>query len=316
MIGHDALFQATHRPDNALLYRRRDPNDRRLGEIVQSNPKAYANAEIVLLGFPQDEGIRRNSGRPGAAQAPDAIRGCLYKFTVQGLEDIRLFDLGNTGAQPLLEAAHDTHQQIVQRVIADGKTLIVMGGGNDISYPDCAGLAEAIPDPLAFNVDAHYDVRADTPRNSGTPYRQLLEEGIVTPARFYEMGSQPFANSPVYTRYLREKGAHVVPLGELRAGGVVAVFERILSETAAEGIFWGLDMDVVRAADSPGVSAPNPTGLFGDELCAIAAMAGRDPRSRLLELSEVNPEYDVDQRTCRLAAAVLWSFMAARKGMA
>jgi arginase family enzyme len=30
---------------------------------------------------------------------------------------------------------------------------------------------------LALNVDAHFDVRADSPRNSGTPYRQLLEEG-------------------------------------------------------------------------------------------------------------------------------------------
>ena len=82
-------------------------------------------------------------------------------------------------------------------------------------------------------VDAHYDVRADTPRNSGTPYRQLLEEGIVAATRFYEMGSQPFFNSPVYARYLREKGAHIVPIGELLAGGVAAVFERILSETAA-----------------------------------------------------------------------------------
>lgn len=314
MIGRDALFQATHRPDNALLYRRRDPNDRRLGEIVLSSPKAYADAEFVLLGFPQDEGVRRNSGRPGAALAPDAIRASLYKFTVLGLEGVRLFDLGNTGAQPLLEAAHDTHRQIVQRVIADGKTLIVIGGGNDISYPDCAGLAEACPDPLAFNVDAHYDVRADSPRNSGTPYRQLLDEGHVTPARFYEMGSQPFFNSPVYARYLQDKGAHIVALNELRAGGIPAVFERIMGESPAEAIFWGLDMDVVRASDAPGVSAPNPIGLFGDELCAIAAAAGRDRRSRLLELSEVNPEFDQDQRTCRLAAAVIWSFIAARKG--
>ncbi|MFN8379635.1 MAG: formimidoylglutamase [Anaerolineae bacterium] len=314
MIGHDALFQATHRPDNALLYRRRDPNDRRLGEVVQSHPNAYAEADLVLLGFPQDEGVRRNSGRPGAAHAPDAIRRCLYKFTVLGLEGVRLFDLGNTGIQPLLEAAHDTHRQVVQRVIADGKTLIVIGGGNDISYPDCAGLAEAIPNPLAFNVDAHYDVRADTPRNSGTPYRQLIEEGIVNPAQFYEMGSQPFFNSPVYTRYLREKGTHVVPLVELRAGGIPGLFERIMRESSAESIFWGLDMDVVRASDAPGVSAPNPTGLFGDELCAVAAAAGHDPRSRLLELSEVNPDFDVDQRTCRLAAAVIWSFIAARLG--
>lgn len=307
-------FEASQRPAPDLLFRKNDPNDRRLGEVVRTTPEDYASASLVLLGCPQDEGVRRNGGRPGAAQAPDAIRRCLYKLGVQGLDGLRLFDLGNTVIQATLEATHNAQRGLVRQILADGKTLIVLGGGNDISYPDCAGLADAVADPLAFNVDAHYDVRADTPRNSGTPYRQLLEGGHVAPSHFYEMGGQPFANSPVYARYLREKGAHIVPLGELRAGGVTAVFERILSETAAESIFWGLDMDVVRAADAPGVSAPNPTGLFGDELSAIAAAAGRDPRSRLLELSEVNPEFDVDQRTCRLAAAVLWSFMAARMG--
>src|SRR6516162_11827277 len=35
----------------------------------------------VILGFPQDEGVRRNHGRPGAAQAPDEIRSRLYRLT-------------------------------------------------------------------------------------------------------------------------------------------------------------------------------------------------------------------------------------------
>jgi formiminoglutamase len=266
----------------------------------------------VLLGCPQDEGVRRNGGRIGAAEAPDEIRRCLYKLGVQGLDGLRLFDLGNTHIASTLEATHDRQREVVREVLADGKTLIVLGGGNDVSYPDCAGLADVEPGLLAFNVDAHYDVRADAPRNSGTPYRQLLEEGRVKSKRFYEMGSQPFANSPVYTRYLQEKGAHVVSLPDLRAQGVNTAFERILATSDARAIFWGLDMDVVRAADAPGVSAPNATGLSGDELCAIAALASSDPRTRLLELSEVNPTYDLDQRTCRLAAVVIWSFLAAR----
>jgi formiminoglutamase len=307
-----SLFDATDRPDPALFFHTGDPNDRRLGDVVSSEPDAYAEASVVLLGCPQDEGVRRNGGRPGAAEAPNAIRRCLYKLGVAGLEDLRLFDAGDTRILDTLEATHDAHRQLVRQILADGKTLIVLGGGNDVSYPDCAGLAGALPDVLAFNVDAHYDVRADTPRNSGTPYRQLLEEGCVKPGRFYEMGSQPFANSPVYTRYLREKGAHVISLPDLRAQGLTTAFGRILAASDAGAIFWGLDMDVVRAADAPGVSAPNPTGLAGDELCAIATLAGNDPRTRLLELSEVNPAFDVDQRTCRLAAVVIWSFLAAR----
>jgi formiminoglutamase len=79
-----------------------------------------------------------------------------------------------------------------------------------------------------------------------------------------------------------------------------------------KAIFWGLDMDVVGAADAPGVSAPNAGGLTGRELTDIATVAGSYLASRLLEISEVNPVYDIDQRTCRLAAVVMYSFLSAR----
>ncbi len=306
------LFEATERPNPDLFYQRQDVNDRRLGEMVQPALDAYEAADVVILGCPQDEGVRRNGGRVGAAQAPDEIRRCLYKLTVNQVEHLHVFDLGNTIIQPTLEETHALHQQIVRQIMSDDKTLIVLGGGNDISYPDCSGLAQAVGEVLAFNVDSHFDVRADAVRNSGTPYCQLLEEGFIKPASFYEMCNQPFANSPIYTRYLQNKGAHIVPLKNVRAGGVAQTFEQIIEQEEPSAIFWGLDMDVVGAADAPGVSAPNAGGLTGRELADIASVAGSYPQSRLLEISEVNPQYDIDQSTCRLAAVLIYSFLSAR----
>lgn len=315
MISLDDLFRLTQRPDAGLFYHRNDVNDVRLGEVIQADPAVYGDAEVVILGCPQDEGIRRNGGRIGAALAPTEIRRCFYKLTVYGVETTRLFDLGDTLIQPTLEETHHLQQEIVARVIADGKTLLMLGGGNDCSYPDCSGLALAAGRVLAFNIDAHYDVRADAVCNSGTPYRQLLESGLVEPGDFYEVGSQPFANSPIYAQYLLDKGAYVLPLKALRmAGDFQGQFEAILKPHPAAAIFWGLDMDVARAADAPGVSAPNPVGMTSEELCEIAAVAGRTARSRLLEITEVNPAHDIDQRTCRLAAIVIHTFLSARQG--
>ena len=48
-----------------LFYRRDDPNDPRLGELVKRDPKDYEGADIVILGCPQDEGVKRNGGRVG-----------------------------------------------------------------------------------------------------------------------------------------------------------------------------------------------------------------------------------------------------------
>jgi len=307
------IFAHTLRPDSDLFYTRDDPNDPRLGDVVRADPADYEQATVVLLGCPQDEGVRRNNGRTGAREAPDAIRRAFYRLAVFEADDFTLFDLGNTVIQPDLEATHDVHRQIVQRILRDGKVPIVLGGGDDTSYPDCVALASVSDDPLTFNIDAHLDVRADPVRNSGTPYRQLLEEGHIQPGKFYEIGTQPFANAPDYMAYLQEQGATFHTVHDLRAaGGVKMVVTEILARVPADAIFWGFDMDAVRAADAPGVSAPNPTGLTGDEFCAIAALAGADPRSRLLDLTEVNPAYDVDGRTSRLAAVALYHFLAAR----
>ena len=292
----------------ALFYRRNDPNDPRLGEHAKRDLQDYEEADIVILGCPQDEGVKRNGGRVGAKGAPSAIRRQLYKLGVAGLERLNLFDLGDTLTGGSLEDIHERQQAIVRQVIRDGKRLVVLGGGNDISYPDVSGLALEHPDPAAFNLDAHFDVRADSPHNSGTPYRQLLEEGHLRPERFFEVGYQPHANSSVYVDYLSTLGVGHFSRRQVQAQGLRPLVEDLL-ETPSQALFWGLDMDVVRAADAPGVSAPNPTGLDGRDLVELAELAGGDKRSRVFEVSEVNPEFDIDDRTSRLAAVIIWHFI-------
>lgn len=296
--------------DPALFFSRNDPNDQRLGDVVLREPVAYASADIVLLGVPQDQGVRRNGGRPGAALAPTEIRRWLYRLTTNGMDKLRLYDAGDVPLGDTLEATHDTQRSLVAEIIKSGKRLVVLGGGNDISYPDCAGLHDAVGTVWGCNIDAHFDVRADTPRNSGTPYRQLLKEGKLVGSRFWEIGGQPWVNSAVYTRYLHEQGATMALLPEVLERGIEAILADMCALAGSYvALFWGLDMDVVRAADAPGVSAPNPTGLPGEALCRVACIAGGDRRSRLFEISEVNPLHDIDGRTARLAAIVVWHFL-------
>jgi formiminoglutamase len=303
------LLAATTRPDRSLFFARGDPDDPRMGEHVFVMPEDYAAAQVVLLGCPQDEGVRRNGGRPGAAAGPHAIRDRLYRLVA--IAGLRLFDLGNTNIQGTLEATHDLQRAIMAQLVRDGKRVVSLGGGNDIAYPDCAGMFDALADAdgLAFNVDAHFDVRADTPRNSGTPYRMLLDQGILSPQAFWQIGHQPFAVAEAHRRYLDERGVAVRSLVEWRAAGVEASLAAILAASRCRAIFWGLDLDVVRAADAPGVSAPNSGGLSAEEIMVVAALAGRDPRSCILELSELNPAYDLDMRTSRLAAGIVWHFL-------
>lgn len=308
-----SLFDLTTRPEPDLFHRRNDPNDVRLGEVVGYDPAYYDAAEYVIIGYPVDEGVKRNCGRTGARRGPEEIRRALYKLAAPPtLDRHAVYDIGDTEPGKTLEETHERHQAVMQSILADKKRVIALGGGNDMSYPDCAALANTTMNILAFNIDSHYDVRADSPRNSGTPYRQLLDEKLIQPSRFFEIANKAVANSPDYEDYLKEQRVAVYPLEELREIGIEPLFEQLLDQHAAEAVFWGFDMDSIRQQDAPGVSAGYPVGLTAEEAVRIADIAGNEPNTRIFEISELNPEYDIDQRTSKLAAMMIAHFFGVR----
>jgi len=310
-----AIFQLTDRPDPELFFTRRDRNDPRLGELVLRNEEDYGASEIVILGCPQDEGVRRNNGRPGAANAPAAIREQFYRLTPFNIRR-RLFDLGDVRIGATLEETHETHAKIVSSVLADGKRLIVLGGGNDISYPDGCAMAEVFgaENWLAINVDSHLDVRLADERNSGTPYRQLLDERRVTPSYFYEVGFQTHFCSPVYYEYIRALGVNRISLELVRSRAEPdielkeSIQQKFVHHSSSLSTFFGFDLDAVRSADAPGTSAPSPLGLRAGEFIQLVKYAASLANTKLIEFSEVNPEFDEDSRTSKLVAIAMHRF--------
>jgi formiminoglutamase len=309
------IFNKTTRPNPETFFKKNDKNDPRLGEIVDTDEKNYEAADIVIIGCPQDEGVRRNNGREGAALAPDAIRTQFYKLTPFNIKK-KLFDLGDVAIGGSLEDTHDTHCEVVKQVLKDGKRLIVLGGGNDISYADGRALAEVFGPEwwIGINVDSHLDVRIAEQRNSGTPYRQLLEEGHLLPTYFYEVAFQTHFCSPVYYKYIRDLGVNRISLELLRSREEAdveikeQVRKRFIGHSSSLSTFFGFDMDAVRSADAPGTSAPSPLGLRAGEFITLVKYAASLANTRIIEFSEVNPNYDADNRTTKLVAIGMHRF--------
>ena len=317
-----SLFEKTERPNSDLFYSRGDRNDPRLGEVVSSSEKDYDAAEIVILGCPQDEGVRRNNGRAGAAEAPDAIRRQFYKLTTFNIKPkipnlkSQILDLGNIKLGDSLEVTHDNHTEVVSQLLEDGKRIVVLGGGNDISYADGAAMSAAFgPDMwIGVNVDAHLDVRIAEERNSGTPYRQLLDERLLRPDLFYEVGYQTHFASPIYYDYIRELGVNRISLELLRSRETPdlelkeSIREKFIGQSSSLNTFFGFDMDAVRSADAPGTSAPSPLGLRAGEFIQLVKYAASLANTKIIEFTETNPLFDIDDRTTKLVAIAMHRF--------
>jgi formimidoylglutamase len=303
-----------------VFFTKNDPADRRMGDITARDVDDVSDgARVALIGVPQHIGVERNGGRVGAAEAPDAIRRMLYRLTPydimrgRSLPDGFLVDIGNIDCDGELEEIHARITETVRMVCERGLIPLVLGGGHDTTYAAASGV-HAVHGPLGIlNFDAHLDVRPPVPlRNSGTSFRMLIEEGKLVPGSFVEFGIQSFANAESHVRWLAAQGGRIMTLDEIRAGGYSEMLSTAsgIASSGVGGLYATLDIDGVRAADAPGVSATMPDGFSGAQLLQAARLLGRTPSTLALDIVEVNPRFDRDNLTAKLAAHAVVRFLA------
>ncbi len=306
-------------PDDSLFYKRSEIGDKRFGEIVGSKRETFDDRwKVVILGFPYDEGAARNRGRAGASLAPTEIRKAFYKLTTTkdiALADVELpiFDAGNVKSSLKLEEALKLLQEAVAEILKAGRIPVVLGGSNDLSYADFHACHDVFGRCGAINIDSHLDVR-DYSRgiNSGTPYRMLLDEKILRGKDFVEYGTQDFSNSREHLAFIKDNGATIFSLADIHSRSGPVPFEEVynVAGESSSHVYVSFDMDAVRSPDAPGVSAPTPTGLSAEELLACSFSAGAETRTAMIDICEVNPTFDIDGRTAKLAAMVAANFIA------
>lgn len=141
------------------------------------------------MGFPHDEGVRRNGGRVGAKDGPSSFRKFLKKIGAVvnpeynvDLRHIKVTDGGDIDPNCDLETAHVLLREKVAEVIKNGGIPFIVGGGNDQSYPNVSGMFDSTDGSVGIvNIDAHLDVRPlkEGKVHSGSPFRLMLEDGML-----------------------------------------------------------------------------------------------------------------------------------------
>jgi formiminoglutamase len=297
-------------------------DDPRLGQLI-TKQTALDGANVLIFGVPTDEGVIRNGGRPGASGAPAAIRAALGRMTPfagpqfrEHIESIQIADLGDVRLAPL-EEMHNVARETVAELARLGKIVIVLGGGHDITYPCAAGLREGHSGDLGvINIDAHLDVR---PRknglhHSGSSFRLLVEEGVINGRSLVEIGIQSFAMAKAHYDWVKSVGGRIVMFEDANEAHLPNSYEEFEFGTTfgdpETAIYASFDIDCVRASDAPGVSAPSPTGFLAEEVYELAVAVGLSKHVKVFDLVELNPLFDLDNCTARLAARMIAGFLA------
>lgn len=270
----------------------------------------------ILLGCPDDRGVRNNHGRGGAVDGPAAFRKQFKKLTGQISLQEHIYDIGNSDVHP--EDARESHQHAIdlyseQRHLAP--TSLWIGGGHDYAYPQLKAIhSDLLPGQQlgCLNIDPHFDMRPPEPMMlSGSPFYVALEEGLVKGENMISFGVQRHANAAFLWAYAEEKEVKICRQEDLRLGHAIKSFKQQLKNLRerVDAIVLSLDLDAIQAAFAPGVSAPAMEGFTPSEILEMMLIAARDEKVVSLGIFELNPEYDIDERTARLAATCAYHFM-------
>ena len=278
-------------------------------------------ADVCLVGLPLDFGTVLEGGRAGAVHAPDAIRRELRRYHKAynlehgiSLEGLRIAEVGNLNLGNADHARNHAHiRERLATLLRQYPCVVVLGGSHDGTYSTVRGLFDAGGgQPVGgLNFDAHADVK-DKPDliSSGTPFGKLLREGFVAGSRFSEVGLHSNLNTREDIDFLHQQQVTIVPLAHVQKDGMEQYTSRALSRATKEGpAFVSFDLDGCAEAYAPAVSAPSADGFTPRQAVEAAFLAGQNEAVRLFEVVELNPLYDRDNQTARLAATIITAYL-------
>ncbi len=291
--------------------------------------------EVSIIGAPLDLG----QGRRGVDMGPSALRYAGLEERLAGF-GCDVVDRGNIAApEPEALEVDDTHVRFLPEILAAcselaarvaeeataGRFPLVLGGDHSIGLGTLAGLAAAAGERGGVIwVDAHGDL--NTPETSptgnvhGMPLAAALglagprfsHPGLVLPAvdpgRVVLLGIRSL--DPDEQELIRSSGIHAITMSQIDRVGIERAVAEALERASGPGfVHLSLDLDALDPEFAPGVGTPVPGGLTYREAHLACELAAASGTIGSLELVEVNPILDRENRTAitavELAASAL-----------
>ncbi|UBM63025.1 formimidoylglutamase [Candidatus Sulfidibacterium hydrothermale] len=272
---------------------------------------------FCFLGFKSDEGVKRNLGRPGAKQGPDSIRKQLANLPSYFNSDVNLFDAGNILCENNLEQSQELLAEAVYKLLQAEMFPVLLGGGHEIAFGHYLGLHRFFkergePLPAIVNLDAHFDLRPwHNGISSGTMFSQIADMNRKNgePFRYLVLGIQQSANTKSLFNRANHLGAQYVLCKAMRNKPLEDTFHKIDAFAKGGKTYLTVCTDVFSSAIAPGVSAPQPFGMFPETGLRLIKHVARNTHLVSFDIAEVAPRFDDDEQTAKLASVLIFALL-------
>jgi len=282
---------------------------------------ANAARRVDILGVPMDLGADRR----GVDMGPSAIRYARLHERLRSQGVTEILDRGNLVVPDrdlakiqqgdpkylgLIQSVCNVLADSVETSLRDGAFPLVLGGDHSIAIGTLAGLRRARGEaPGLIWFDAHADINSPKTSPSGNvhgmPVYYAVESGDMSPERSVLIGLRDV--DPGERATIRELGISAFTMTDIDRLGMEAVVARALEIAGTGQVHVSFDMDAIDPSEAPGVGTPVKGGITYREAHLALEEIAASGRIGSLEITEINPILDSENRTAVLAVELILS---------
>ena len=277
--------------------------------------------DIAMIGVPFDGGVTNRTGTrhgPRELRNQSSLMRRVHHVTGVSPYDLaRVADCGDVPIDPLdLMKSLEQIGSFYHGVRAVGAVPLSAGGDHLVALPILRGVAAGGPVGL-IQFDAHSDTYdgffGGNPYNHGTPFRRAIEEGLVDPKRFVQIGLRGAISDAANFDFAKAAGVRTIFMEEFVRRGVADVMEEARAIVGDRPTYVTFDIDCLDPSTAPGTGTPEIGGFTAREAQEmVRLLAGLDLVGA--DVVEVSPPLDPSGITALAGATMLFELLCVLAG--
>ena len=275
------------------------------------------DVDVGIIGVPWDSGT---TNRPGARHGPRQVRemSALMRryhpvLDISPYELINCADLGDSPVNPVnlndaLEGIESHFDSVVNKQI----TPLSCGGDHLTTLPVLRALAKRHGPMGMVQFDAHTDTWdsyfGDNKFTHGTPFKRAIEEGILDPKRYVQIGIRGGLYDKNDFAWQIEQGVTMFSIDDCFEKGLDNILKQANQIIGDDVTYVTFDIDCLDPVFAPGTGTPEIGGFTSYDVQKMIRLL-RHRNIIGADMVEVSPPFDPSGGTALIGATVLFELL-------
>src|SRR5215204_1101398 len=272
--------------------------DGQIGKMVLVYEHSFPdlkNADIVIVGCGEERGNNLVMETNTATKKNREPFYFLYHWHV----DVQLADIGNIRSGATLTDTYAALKTVVGELTAMGKTVLILGGGHDLTLAQYHSYRDAKQIIEGTCIDALVNIDIDSMFRSESFLMEVLTGEPNFMSHYNHIGFQSYFVHPRMLETMDKLRFDCYRVGKVKEN--IEEMEPVIRNSAM------VSFDIAAMAHSFAPSnSISPNGLTGEEACALMRFAGLSDTTNSIGIYGYDPAKDMDSMTARQISQMIW----------